>query len=221
MKTVVMIPIKMNSERVPGKNTKHFFDGTPLMSLIQRACLEAETIDEVYVYCSNASVEEYLEPGVELKLRPAYLDGDGCNCNDIIREFIKEVEADAYVVCHATGPFTKPDSIDACVRAVTEDGYDSAFLAKRMQSFLWQNGHALNFDPQCFPRTQDLVPIYEEASGAFAFPRETFLRFDRRVGECPYIHEVDFIEALDIDYPDDFLMANMIYKEMMCNARAD
>ena len=47
MKTVALIPIKLGSKRVPGKNIKPFFDGTPLMHFIQRACLDAKTIDEV------------------------------------------------------------------------------------------------------------------------------------------------------------------------------
>ena len=37
MKTVAMIPIKLNNERVPGKNLKQFSDGTPLIKLIQKA----------------------------------------------------------------------------------------------------------------------------------------------------------------------------------------
>ena len=42
MKTVALIPIKLGSVRVPQKNIKPFFDGTPLMHFIQKACLEAE-----------------------------------------------------------------------------------------------------------------------------------------------------------------------------------
>lgn len=50
MKTVALIPIKLGSKRVPGKNIKPFYDGTPLMHFIQRACLEAKNIDDVYIY---------------------------------------------------------------------------------------------------------------------------------------------------------------------------
>lgn len=63
MKTVALIPIKLGSKRVPGKNIKPFFDGTPLMHFIQRACLDAKTIDEVDVYCSVEAVQEYILPG--------------------------------------------------------------------------------------------------------------------------------------------------------------
>lgn len=221
MKVVSLIPLKLKNERVPGKNLKKFYDGTPLVEFIQKACLGAKRVDEIYVYCSNEDAKDYLLPGVQFLKRPQFLDEDTSNCNDIIREFMKEVAADIYVVAHATGPFTKSESIDACVEKVVSKEYDSAFLAKRMQEFLWQDGKALNFDVQHFPRTQDLQPIYSEASGAFVFPKETFLKYDRRVGIKPYIHEVDLIEAIDIDYPIDFDIANAVYKEIMKNECTD
>lgn len=215
MKTVAMIPIKLNNERVPGKNVKKFSDGTPLMELIQRACLGAKTVDEVYVYCSNENVKPYIIGGVKLLRRNKCLDGNGVNCNDIIREFMKEVDADIYVASHATGPFTRSESIDVCVKAVASGKYDSAFLAKRMQGFLWKDGSALNFDIQHFPRTQDLEPIYSEAPGAYVFTKETFTKYQRRVGIKPYIHEISEIESRDIDYPDDFLIADAIYMNVL------
>lgn len=215
MKTVVMIPIKLNNERVPGKNIKKFADGTPLMTFIQKACLGAKRVDEVYVYCSNPQVQEYLEPGVKYLKRPEYLDLNTSNCNDIIREFMKEVDADIYIASHATGPFTQSESIDACVEAVSSGKYDSAFLARRIQEFLWQEGAAMNFDIQHFPRTQDLVPIYSEAPGAYVFTKDTFLKYDRRVGMHPYIHEISEIESRDIDYPEDFEIANAIYMNIL------
>lgn len=215
MKTVVMIPIKLNNERVPGKNIKRFSDGTPLMTMIQKACLGAQKVDDVYVYCSNPKVQKYLEPGVEFLQRPEFLDTAAINCNDIIREFIKKVDADIYVASHATGPFTRSESIDACINAVASGKYDSAFLGKKMQEFLWQEGVALNFDIQRFPRTQDLIPIYSETPGAYVFTKETFKKYDRRVGIKPYIHNVSEIESRDIDYPEDFVIADAIYMSVI------
>ena len=215
MRVVALIPIKLNNERVPGKNVKCFADGTPLMKLIQRTCLQTNSIDDVYVYCSNEAVYEYLEDGVKYLKRPDFLDDNSANCNDIIREFMKEIDADIYVVSHATGPFTRSVSIDKCVEMVASGEYDSAFLAKRMQEFLWSKGTALNFDIQNFPRTQDLEPIYSEAPGAYVFTKETFVKYDRRVGIHPYIHEISEIESRDIDYPEDFDIANAIYMSLI------
>jgi CMP-N-acetylneuraminic acid synthetase len=213
MKTVALIPIKLTNERTPGKNTKTFADGTPLMHFIQRVCLEAESVDETYVYCSDERVRDYIIPGVKFIKRPEYLNGNDICGNRIISEFIKEeIDADIYLETHATAPFTSPRSFDVCVQEVVSGKYDSAFLAMKLQKFLWRDNKPLNFDPLHFPRTQDLPTIWQECSGAYVFSKDVFLKYGRRVGENPYIHEIGAIEAVDIDYPEDFEMANLIYK---------
>lgn len=215
MKTVALIPIKLGSKRVVGKNTKPFFDGTPLMYFIQKACLDTKNIDEVYIYCSDEAVKEYIVPGVKFLQRPEYLDGDNINANDFIREFMKEVDADIYVNAHTTSPFAKPETIDDCIEHVASGEYDSAFCAEAIRTFMWEDGKPINFDPDNFPRTQDLPLIYGETSIAYVFTKQSFLENNRRLGKHPYIKEVGKIEAMDIDYPEDFEICNAIYKEML------
>ena len=215
MKTVALIPIKLGSKRIPGKNIKPFFDGTPLMSFIQKACLEAGNIDEVFVYCSDDAVIPYVMSGVRYLKRPAYLDGDSINANDFIREFMKVVDADIYVNAHTTSPFAKPETISECVDKVASGEYDSAFCVEAIKTFLWTEGKPMNFDPDHFPRTQDLPLIYGETSIAYVFTKDSFLKHNRRLGSKPFIKEVSKIEAIDIDYPEDFEIANAIYKEVL------
>ena len=215
MKTVALIPIKLGSKRVPGKNIKPFFDGTPLMSFIQRACLDAGCIDEIYVFCSDEEVIPYVLSGVHFLKRPEFLDGDDKNANDIIREFMNSVDADIYVNAHTTSPFAKPSTIAELVEKVASGEYDSAFCAESLRTFMWQDGKPINFDPDHFPRTQDLPLIYGETSIAYVFKKDSFLKHNRRLGSRPYIKEVDKIEAMDIDYPEDFDIANAVYKEVI------
>ena len=65
MKIVALVPIKMNNERVPGKNTKLLCDGTPLIQMILHALKDASEVDEIYVYCSNKQIKDYMIPGVK------------------------------------------------------------------------------------------------------------------------------------------------------------
>ena len=210
-----MIPIKLNNERFPGKNTKCFSDGTPLMTMIQRTCLETPSIDEVYVFGSDERIKEYVIDGVKFLKRPERLDGKGATGNDIIEEFLKKVDADIYVMSHATGPFTKSASIEECIRSVVSGKYDSAFLAKKIQQFLWVEGKPLNFDISNVPRTQDLQPIYVEATGAYVFEKNVFKKYHSRVGINPYICEISEIESRDIDHPEDFEIADAIYMNII------
>lgn len=213
-----MVPIKLNSERVKEKNLRPFCDGKPLVQFILEALVNSHRVDEVYVYCSSERIKDYLIPGVKFLKRPEYLDGNNCNCNDIIREFMKVVVADYYVVSHATAPFTRPQSIDRCIESVVDSKeHDSAFTVQKIQTFLWQDGRPMNFDVDHFPRTQDLNPIYMETSGAFVFPKWVFEKYNRRVGVKPCLVEVEPIESSDIDTEYDMMVAQAIYKHMKEN----
>lgn len=215
MKVVAMVPIKLNSERVKEKNLRPFYDGKPLVQFILEALKGCKLIDEIYVYCSNERIKDYLIDGVNYLKRPDFLDLNTSNCNDIIREFMKEVNADYYVVSHATAPFTRSESIDACIEKVMGDNeFDSAFTVDKKQTFMWENGKPMNFDVDHFPRTQDLSPIYMETSGAFVFPRWVFEKLNRRVGVKPALVEVEPIESLDIDTEYDMMVAQALYKYM-------
>ena len=75
---------------------------------------------------------------------------------------------------------------------------------------MWKDGCPINFDPDHFPRTQDLPDIYAETSIAYVFSKESFLKHNRRLGVKPFICEVGKIEAMDIDYPEDFAICDAI-----------
>ena len=216
MKTVAMVPIKLNNERAPGKNTRTFDDGTALVTHFLKTLVRVREFDAVYVFCSDASIEKYLVPGAVYLERPAFLDTKEATPQQIIEEFSRQVDADIYAVCHCTSPFVTAEHIGECVRAVKSGRYDSAFTAERIQRLLWTDGNEpLNFSPDNVPRTQDLRPIYSEVSAEYVFTRDVFETTRRRVGLKPYIMEVSGPECIDIDYPEDFEMANAVYMNMI------
>lgn len=215
-KIVAFVPIKLNNQRTPGKNTKCFFDGTPLIQCILKTLVQVRELDEIYVFCSNEEIKKYLIPGVEFLKRPEYLDTQEATPQDIIKEFMKLVDADIYMVSHATSPFVKAEHFEECIEAVASGAYDSSFTGEKLQKLLWKADNTpLNFDPANVPRTQDLEPLYDEVSAAYVFAKETFLKLNRRIGTNPHITEVSGVECVDIDYPEDFEIANAIYKEIV------
>lgn len=215
MKVVALVPIKMNNERTPGKNTKPFDDGTPLIHFILKALQDAEEVDETYVYCSKEEIKEYLIDDVHYLKRDEKFDTAQANVNDMFYAFSQEVPADIYVLAHATAPFQLPESIDKGVRAVKSGEYDSAIAVKRHQDFFWLDGKPLNYDPNHIPRTQDLPPIYMETTGMYIFTKEVIEKLRRRIGDKPYLLEVSEIEATDINNPIDFELANAIYSRIL------
>lgn len=218
MKTVLFVPIKLNNERAPGKNLKRFDDGTPLLQLTLLTALKAKEmgcVDEVIVYCSKEEVKGYLLDGVEFLKRPERLDSQETRCADIMESFLNDIDADIYVMCHATSPFLTAEHLVKCVEAVRSGEYDSAIAAKKMQNFIWYQNKPLNFKLDYTPRTQDMLPYYCEISSPYVFTKAVFEQFHGRTGENPYICECSEIEAIDIDYPEDFELANAVYMSLI------
>ena len=208
MKIVAVMPIKLNNERLPGKNTK-LLNGKPLLTYELESLLKVDTVNEIYVYCSDNSIVPILPKGTTFLQRPSYLDLPTSNFTQIFDNFQKNIQADIYVYAHATAPYITIETMQECINAVVSDNYDSAFCASKIQDYLWMNGQPLNFQADNLPRSQDLQPIYRETSGIYVFKRDVFQLYKRRIGINPYIKEVTFRESIDINTYEDFKLAEI------------
>ena len=206
MKVVALVPIKLNSQRLPHKNVLPIA-GHPLCWHLCNSLNKAHNIDKVCVYCSDSSVIQYIPSETTFIKRPKFLDGNEVKGFDIYREFIKEIDADIYILAHTTSPFIQSASIENALSHVLSGENDSAFSAKRVQSFAWYKGKPINYDLNDVPRTQDLEPIWVETSAFFIFKKEVFTCQNRRIGFTPYIQEVSGMEAIDIDEKKDYDLA--------------
>ncbi len=215
MKVVAVVPMKLNNKRLPQKNTKRFTNGKPLCYYILSTLLKVAEIDEVYVYCSNPDIKEFIPEGVKYLKRSESLDQDTTKMNEVLQSFRKDVAADVYVMTHTTAPFVKAQSIEKGLKAVLDGVYDSSFAAKKLQDFLWKDGEPFNYELNNIPRTQDLPPLYEESSGFYIYRSEIMEKLNRRIGDNPYIVEVGEIESIDIDEAEDFEIADAIFNHLM------
>lgn len=210
MKIVAVIPMKLNNSRLPGKNIKKFSSGKPLCEYILRTVSSIELIDEIYVYCSNESINNYIPDNVHYLNRPTYLDSDNTSMNMVLKSFANDISADVYIMSHATSPFITSRSICIGIDAVLNKGYDSAFAVKKVQDFFWKENQPFNYSLENIPRTQDLSPLFQETSGFYIYKSEVINNLNRRIGNNPFLVEVSEIESIDIDEEEDFIIANAI-----------
>ncbi|NLK37127.1 MAG: acylneuraminate cytidylyltransferase family protein [Epulopiscium sp.] len=221
MKTVAVVPMKLNNTRLPQKNIRLFKNGHPLCWYILDTLLQCQGIDDVYVYCSNDDICQYIPPTVQYLKRDISLDQDTTKMNEVLTAFAKDVFADVYIMAHATAPFVSVESFQKGMEAVIHGGYDSAFTVKKMQDFIWKDNRPFNYKLDSIPRTQDLEPLYVETSGYYIYKRNIILEHNRRIGFKPYLVEVDEIEGCDIDEYNDFLIADAIQYYKQCEDKAN
>lgn len=213
MKVVALVPIKLNSQRLPHKNILPIL-GKPMCYHMVDSLVQAKNIDEVYVYCSDPKVTEYIPEGAKFLQRDKKLDQDLVKGFEIYRSFIDTVDADVYVLAHTTSPFTKTETIENALSHILSGECDSAFSAERIQTFAWYQGKTINYDLNDVPRTQDMEPIWVETSAFYMFKKEIFTEHNRRIGFHPYIQEVSGIEAADIDTKQDYDFAVEMSKQL-------
>ena len=101
MKTIAIMPIKLNNERLPGKNTK-LLGTKPLLQYQLEALQQAAMVDSVNVFCSSEDVVPYLPAGVNFIKRTEYLDLPTSNFTQIFENFMAAHDADIYVYAPAT-----------------------------------------------------------------------------------------------------------------------
>ena len=210
MKIVAFVPLKLNNERLPDKNTKRFDNGEPLVKYILDTLNKIDEIEEKFVFCSQRSIKKYLPNGITYLSRPETLDLSSTKINEVIDTFVNIVDADVYVLTHATAPFISEKTIKKGIDSVVSGRYDSSFSAQKLQEFLWNEEGPINYNLENIPRTQDLVPVYAETTGLYIFTKDLWKNTGRRIGFKPYLIEISKIEAIDINTQEDFFLANAL-----------
>lgn len=221
MTRVALLPMKANSERVRGKNFRELA-GKPLFRWMLDALLSLESLDKVVI---NTDAREILKQhGLEESARIVIRDrrdelcGDSVSMNRIIEDDIAAVPAALYLMTHTTNPLLSASTLrDAIERLqASSEEYDSLFSVNRIQTrFYREDGSAVNHDPDTLLRTQDLEPWLEENSCLYLFTRESFARTGSRIGAAPMMFETPKLESVDIDEPEDWVLAEALAQHGM------
>lgn len=218
-KIAAIVPMRHESERVRGKNYRHFA-GKPLYQHIVSTLLLCEEIHTVMIDTDSDLIMEDAKkalPNTKLYLRPDHLRNEMTSMNDVLLNSVTQIEADFYLQTHSTNPLLKKSSINGAIDAFTAglSEHDSLFSVTRLQTRLWStNTEPLNHDSSLLLRTQDLEPVFEENSCMYMFSKASLEEHNNRIGARPLMYEVDRLEAQDIDTEQDFLLAEALFKQI-------
>jgi len=218
MKLTALLPMKGTSERVPNKNMKNF-DGAPLYHAIMKSLLSSKYIDKVVINTDSDVIAKDAKKNFGDKVliidRPESIRGGDVSMNIIIDCDLNQLEGEHFLQTHSTNPLLRAETIDKAVEAYFEslDEYDSLFGVTKVQTrFYDKDANPVNHNPQELLRTQDLEPLYEENSNFYIFSKDSFLKAGKkRIGLKPQIFEVNKLEAIDIDEPEDFKLAELLH----------
>jgi CMP-N-acetylneuraminic acid synthetase len=218
MKITALLPMKAHSERVPNKNIKNFC-GRSLYHAVLTALLQSEYIDKVVIDTDSDIIKEEALKNFEKVViidRPKEIQGDFVSMNDIIAYDLKQTEGGHFLQTHSTNPLLQTSTIDLAIKTYFKNlkKFDSLFSVTRLQTRLyWKDGSPVNHNPNELLRTQDLQPVYEENSNFYIFSKKSFAEASQaRIGLKPQLFEINKLEAVDIDEPEDWEIAEILYR---------
>ena len=220
MNITALVPVKTNSERLKNKNFL-MFCGQPLYQVILDKLQAIKTVNKIVINTDSEIIakecsERYSK--ATIIIRPQEIRGNEITMNAIIAYDLTRVSGEHFLQTHCTNPLISIKTIEHAIstyfRNLSE--FDSLLsvqsIKKRAYNF---NGDPINHSNSILEQTQNLPEVFIENSNLFIFSRTSFYNNSHsRVGSKPLFFPMNYIEGIDIDYPEDFILAELVYKNI-------
>ncbi len=223
MKTLIVIPARGGSKRIPRKNVR-IMCGKPLISYsIENAkALREEMHLDVDVAVSTDDEELggiVKKRGVEVIERPAELATDSVTLDPVIFHAVNCMEAkkgikyDVVITMQATSPTLKMTTIRDAILYFENHDFDTVLSATNKPHLSWgvnaSGEYVKNYEKRL--NSQQLPPNYLE-TGGFLITRRECVTESGRIGEKVSIFEIPEDEAVDIDTYSDWVLCENILR---------
>lgn len=223
-KVSVFLPTRAGSERVKLKNTRTFsnVDGGLLRIKLEQL-LDSKSIAEIILSTNDYNSVEVAKKIKSKRLviveRPDHLAQSTTNLTDLVKYVPSVCNSKHILWTHVTSPLISSSDYDDAIRIYFEglnQGYDSLMSVKKIQNFIWSKKHNVVInkkenDLKKWPRTQDLNIVYEINSAIFLASRDIYLSEMDRVGITPYLLAQSQIQSTDVDWEEDFKLAEILF----------
>ena len=219
MKVTAVIPVRKGSQRVKDKNLRPFANTTLLDNKLQML-LQVPELDSIIVNTnSEAAIElvelEYANTKVSYYRREEYYASSQCSGSEFFKHLGETTDTDIFIYTPCTSPFVKPETVSKCLRKYLEnsDICDCVATVSSVKEFMWLDGNPVNYDPLNAPNSQNLPNIVSLNFGTTVISKNDLIENRNIIGKCPLFVETTEVEAIDIDTPLDFYIAEQIYKK--------
>lgn len=219
----VFLPCRKGSERIPKKNIMPFANHPfGLISIKIHQLLKSSFIDEIVLTSNDEDILQYVtsinDSRIRIHHRVEELSSSSTSTDSLVQHAVDLIPSGDILWTHVTSPFVNSNVYDDVINKYNEvikQGFDSLMTVNEIQSFLWDKKSPLNYDRaiEKWPRTQTLEPIYEVNSAVFLANSNIYRHFSDRIGQTPYLYTLDKIRSFDIDWPEDFSIAQAIVKD--------
>lgn len=222
----IFLPTRAGSERIANKNTRNFagVEGG-LLAIKLEQLLSLFKVKEVVLSTNDQGsikvAQNFLSnPKLKLIQRPDHLAQSHTNLIDLVDYVPSVCNSEHILWTHVTSPLVNAVDYETAIDLYFEkiaENYDSLMSVKEIQNYVWseKENKVLNKkdgDFKKWPRTQDLEKIFEVNSAIFMASKTVYKEEEDRVGVKPYLLTHNSLQSVDVDWEEDFKIAEQLYK---------
>lgn len=223
-KVIAIIPARGGSKGLPKKNIK-MFCGKPLIYYTIKAAKRSKLFDRIIVSTDSLSIKKVAKKfGAEVPfLRPPELARDNSNIVDGISHLLKclqkkdNYEPDIIFLLQPTSPLRTSEDIVASYQLFNKSHARALVSVCETHHEIWHivagKLKLVNSFPGKLVNRQERQPTYkQDGSMVYIIKPKTLLKNKSFIpeGTVPYV--VPKWKAVDIDGPEDFLIAEVLYR---------
>lgn len=219
----IFLPCRSSSIRVKNKNIKKFSNkkfGLFEIKILQLISIKG--VRNIIVSTNDKKIINYLKKKkfkkVVISIRPNYLSTSKTSTDQLIKYVPKIIKSDHILWTHVTSPFFNTSDYENAIKLYKKNikKNDSLMGVTKIQDFIYDNKKPINFNKnkEKWPRTQTLKKLYIINNTIFISSKKNYIDLDDRIGKKPHLMEIKKIKAFDIDWPEDFKIAENIYESL-------
>lgn len=216
MKVKALVAVRSGSVRVENKNIRPFA-GSSLLEIKINQLKRIPNLDGIVVNSNDKYMLDIASSmGCDVVERDAYYASNEVSMSDVYKNMAENIETDVIAYINATNPLIEDqtiiDAIEKYKQNIENGGFDSLNSAHLIKEFLFRDNKPINYDLKMQPRSQDLPDIAALNFAISIISKEKMIECKNVVGNSPFIHLIDEVEATDIDNQIDFDFAEYMFK---------
>lgn len=210
-KVIAIVPAKGKSTRVENKNTR-YLGSDPLFVITLKKLLSIKEINEVYIDSEDdyiLNVGQYV--GAKPFKRDPSLATNDTRGHALFANAVQHLpEADVYVTVMCTSPFLRKEKIAEAIHILRDKPeYDSVVMVKKEKLYEWERDRMREY-----MNSFEISATTSEGMNLYVIRGDTAKELGRRIGLKPYALVGSPLDTLDIDYEEDWQLAELVMKGM-------
>jgi pseudaminic acid cytidylyltransferase len=233
-KVLAIITARGGSKRIPRKNIRNFL-GKPIISYSIEAAIASGIFDETMVSTDDIEIAEIAKSfgAIIPFMRSEAKSNDHANTVEVIMEVLEEYRKRGkefeYVVCiYPTAPFITAEKLINAYHLIMRYSAKSVVPIVRysfpiLRSFKIEDGLVkMNWPEYISAHSQDLPPAYHDCGQFYFLNTSQFMIEKKLFTDLTIPIEMPESEVQDIDNEEDWKLAEIKYKNILCkNSKND